>query len=210
MACLESAIFSIDLDDDNNMYQEGGGKMETQAVAIQKKLLEIAVNSVNKMKTQMNEAGAKQKKLLEMAVNSVNEMNTQMDEAKKKEGASEREREREREREKQREIREIEAKRLLLSGVFKTAVEMKEESDMVLLKSLSQKVAKKFTDRLYKTLKKTEEQKEKEIQKYAQNCLSHFKTKYKEVKLNYPQLYSCLESDKLLNELLSKVDNPTN
>jgi len=37
MACLESAIFSIDLDDDNNMYQEGGGKMETQAVAIQKK-----------------------------------------------------------------------------------------------------------------------------------------------------------------------------
>lgn len=205
MACLESAIFSIDLDDDHIddiMYQEGGGKMEAQAVAIKKKLLKIAVNSVKKMKTQMDEAEAKQKKLLETAVNSVKELKTQMDEANKK-GNIIRKEEGERERREREKQREIEAKNLLLSGVFKTAVKMKEKSDVELLKSLSQKVADIF-------LSSGTIQNNKKKNIYADKCQLHFETKYKEVKLNYPQLYSCLESDDLLNELLHSDDNTTN
>jgi hypothetical protein len=182
MACLESAIFSIDLDDDNNMYQEGGGNgprnpiLKAQAaVAIQKELLKIAVNSVNKMNTQM-------------------------------------ERERGEERERKKKERDRDAKKLLLSGVFKTAVKMKEKSDMELLESLSQKVAKIFTGSLYKTSKKEEEEekKNKEKEKYAKKFRSHFEQNYKEQKLNYRRLYRYLESDKLLNGLLSNVDNITN
>tara|TARA_B110001450_G_scaffold238266_1_gene245157 strand:- start:99 stop:725 length:627 start_codon:yes stop_codon:yes gene_type:complete len=206
MACLESAIFSIDLDDDNNMYQEGGGKMETQAVAIQKKLLEIAVNSVKKMKTQMNEAGAKQKKLLEIAVNSVEILKTQMDKAneKRKQNKNIEERERENERAK----KEHAKKEKKLSGLFKTAVKMKEESDMELLKSLSQKVAEIFTGRLYPDSNNDRGKKDKEKEKYTEKCQSHFEEKYKMLKkLNYSNLYTYLKSEEL-NNLLSKVDNP--
>jgi hypothetical protein len=177
MACLESAIFSIDLDDDNNMYQEGGGNgpRNPNLKAQAKKLLEIAVISVNKMNTQM-------------------------------------ERERGEERERKKKERDRDAKKLLLSGVFKTAVKMKEKSDMELLESLSQKVAKIFTGSLYKTSKKEEEEekKNKEKEKYAKKFRSHFEQNYKEQKLNYRRLYRYLESDKLLNVLLSNVDNITN
>lgn len=184
MACLESAIFSIDLDDDNNMYQEGGGNgpRNPNLKAQAKKLLEIAVISVNKMNTQM-------------------------------------ERERGEERERKKKERDRDAKKLLLSGVFKTAVKMKEKSDMELLESLSQKVAKIFTGSLYKTSKKEEEEekknkekekKNKEKEKYAKKFRSHFEQNYKEQKLNYRRLYRYLESDKLLNGLLSNVDNITN
>ena len=257
MACLESAIFSIDLDDDNNMYQEGGGRKgslkhnsEAQAaVAIQKKMLKIAVNSVNKMKTQMDEAEAKQKNLLKIAVNSVNKMKTQMDEAeakqkkllktqmdeaeakqkklleiavisvnemntqmnkpeaqakklleiavisvnkmntqmnkpKKKEGASESESESE------SEIHEIKAKKLLLSGVFKTAVEMKKKSDIELLESLAGLVAKAFTEGYQNG------------EKYQKKCRQKFIKQYNGKKINYDNLYDYLNNPEKLTTLL--------
>ena len=224
MACLESAIFSIDLDDDNNMYQEGGGRkgslehnLEAQAaVAIQKKMLKIAVNSVNKMKTQMDEAEAKQKKLLEIAVISVNEMNTQMNKPeaqakklleiavisvnkmntqmnkpKKKEGASERKKRERKKRESEiHEIHEIKAKKLLLSGVFKTAVEMKKKSDIELLESLAGLVAEAFTDGYQNG------------EKYQKKCRQKFIKQYNGKKINYDNLYDYLNNPEKLTTLL--------
>jgi len=154
----------------------------------------------------MNEAGAKQKKLLEIAVNSVEILKTQMDKAneKRKQNKNIEERERENERAK----KEHAKKEKKLSGLFKTAVKMKEESDMELLKSLSQKVAEIFTGRLYPDSNNDRGKKDKEKEKYTEKCQSHFEEKYKMLKkLNYSNLYTYLKSEEL-NNLLSKVDNP--
>jgi len=116
----------------------------------------------------------------------------------------------EQEKIKAKQKKDEDAKEKLLSDVFKTSVKMKEESDLELLERLAEKVAEIFTDSLSSDSKKGEEKK-KDNEKYAKDCQSHFEKKYKELKLNYPQLYSYLGSNDLLNELLSQVDNnPTN